>query len=175
MLPSSSPLYTRGCERKKPTSNLLSHLTCPRFDVARPFLLLAFALSEARAISRTSSPCHEWKYPEENITSKYSNPTSKEPFNPTTWHYIDQVIWPVISLTLFKIIAQDLLKISASVWNLWPPKKMGVYWEGALPIEPRRKDTLRTVVEGLNVINDPKCNKVLNVIKFCPKCNNILF
>ena len=35
---------------------------------------------------------------------------------------------------------------------------MGVYWEGALPFEPRRKDTLRTVVEGLNVINDPKCN-----------------
>ena len=46
--------------------------------------------------------------------------------------YIDQVIWPVVSLTLFKIIAQDLhtlsfffLKISASVWNLWPPKQ----WE----------------------------------------------
>ena len=52
---------------------------------------------------------------------------------------------------------------------------MGVYWEGALPIEPRRKDTLRTVqsVEGLNVINNPKCNKVLNVITFCPKCNKL--
>ena len=23
-------------------------------------------------------------------------------------------------------------------------------------------------VEGLNVINDPKCNEVLNVITFCP-------
>ena len=51
---------------------------------------------------------------------------------------------------------------------------MGVYWEGALPIEPRRKDTLRTIVEGLNVINDPKCNKVLNVITFCHKCNKLL-
>ena len=30
------------------------------------------------------------------------------------------------------------------------------------------------VVEGLNVINDPKCNKVLNVITFCPKCNKLL-
>ena len=30
------------------------------------------------------------------------------------------------------------------------------------------------VVEGLNVINDPKCNKVLNVITFCPKCNKVL-
>ena len=29
-----------------------------------------------------------------------------------------------------------------------------------------------TVVEGLNVINDPKSNKVLNVRTFCPKCNN---
>ena len=29
-------------------------------------------------------------------------------------------------------------------------------------------------VEGLNVINDPKCNKVLNVITFCPKCNKVL-
>ena len=29
-------------------------------------------------------------------------------------------------------------------------------------------------VEGLNVINDPKCNKVLNIITFCPKCNNNL-
>ena len=51
---------------------------------------------------------------------------------------------------------------------------MGVYWEGALPFEPRRKDTLRTVVEGLNVINDPKCNKLLNVITICPKCNKLL-
>ena len=30
------------------------------------------------------------------------------------------------------------------------------------------------VVEVLNVINDPKCNKVLNVITFCPKCNKVL-
>ena len=29
-------------------------------------------------------------------------------------------------------------------------------------------------VDGLNVINDPKCNKVLNVITFCAKCNYIL-
>ena len=30
-------------------------------------------------------------------------------------------------------------------------------------------------VEGLNVINDPKCNKVLNVtITFCRKCNKFL-
>ena len=29
-------------------------------------------------------------------------------------------------------------------------------------------------VEGLNVINDPKRNKVLNVITFCPKCNKLL-
>ena len=26
----------------------------------------------------------------------------------------------------------------------------------------------------LNVINDPKCNKVQNVITFCPKCNKLL-
>ena len=33
-----------------------------------------------------------------------------------------------------------------------------------------------TVVEGLNVVNGPKCNKVLkiNVITFCPKCNKVL-
>ena len=30
------------------------------------------------------------------------------------------------------------------------------------------------VVEGLDVINGPKCNKVLNVITFCPKCNKVL-
>ena len=29
-------------------------------------------------------------------------------------------------------------------------------------------------VEGLTVINDPKCNKVLNVITFSPKSNKIL-
>ena len=29
-------------------------------------------------------------------------------------------------------------------------------------------------VEGLNVVNDPKFNKVLNVITFCPKCNKVL-
>ena len=34
--------------------------------------------------------------------------------------------------------------------------------------------SVRDVVEGLNVINGPKCNKVLNVITFCPKCNNNL-
>ena len=33
---------------------------------------------------------------------------------------------------------------------------------------------MQMYVEGLNVINDPKCNKVLNVITFCPKCNNNL-
>ena len=31
-----------------------------------------------------------------------------------------------------------------------------------------------TYVEGLNVIKGPKCNKVLNVITFCPKCNKLL-
>ena len=36
-------------------------------------------------------------------------------------------------------------------------------------------DSLRVnVVEGLNVINGPKCNKVINVITFCPKCNKVL-
>ena len=30
------------------------------------------------------------------------------------------------------------------------------------------------VVEGLSVINDPKCTKVLNVITLCPKCNKVL-
>ena len=29
-------------------------------------------------------------------------------------------------------------------------------------------------VEGLNVINDPKCNKVLNIMTFCPKCTKVL-
>ena len=29
------------------------------------------------------------------------------------------------------------------------------------------------VVEGLNVINAPKCNIILNVITFGPQCNNI--
>ena len=32
----------------------------------------------------------------------------------------------------------------------------------------------QSCVEGLNVINGPKCNKVLNVITFCPKRNNNL-
>ena len=27
---------------------------------------------------------------------------------------------------------------------------------------------------NINVINDPKCNKVLNVITFCPKCNKLV-
>ena len=31
----------------------------------------------------------------------------------------------------------------------------------------------RNTWEGLNVINDPKCNKVLNVLTFCPKCNKL--
>ena len=30
---------------------------------------------------------------------------------------------------------------------------------------------LLTCVKGLNLINDPTCNKALNVITFCPKCN----
>ena len=34
----------------------------------------------------------------------------------------------------------------------------------------KRKSTILNAVEGLNVTNDPKCNKVLNVITFCPKC-----
>ena len=29
-------------------------------------------------------------------------------------------------------------------------------------------------VEGLNVINGPKCNKVLKVITFCRKCNKLV-
>ena len=33
---------------------------------------------------------------------------------------------------------------------------------------------LVNAVEGLNVINGPKCNKVLNVITFCPKWNKVL-
>ena len=33
---------------------------------------------------------------------------------------------------------------------------------------------METFVEGLNVINDPKCNKVLNAITFCAKCNKLL-
>ena len=33
---------------------------------------------------------------------------------------------------------------------------------------------VQTSVEGLNVINDPKCNKVLNVTSFSPKCNKLL-
>ena len=32
----------------------------------------------------------------------------------------------------------------------------------------------QTSVEGLNVINDPKCNKVLNVKSFCRKYNKLL-
>ena len=33
----------------------------------------------------------------------------------------------------------------------------------------KRKSTILNAVEGLNVINDPKCNKVLNTIIFCPQ------
>ena len=33
---------------------------------------------------------------------------------------------------------------------------------------------VQTSVEGLNVINDPKCNKVFNVTSFCPKYNELL-
>ena len=29
-------------------------------------------------------------------------------------------------------------------------------------------------IEGLNVINETKCNKVLNVITFCHKCNKVV-
>ena len=29
-------------------------------------------------------------------------------------------------------------------------------------------------VEGPNVINGPKCNKVPNVIIICPKCNTVI-
>ena len=43
------------------------------------------------------------------------------------------------------------------------------------------KASAQNVVEGLNVINDPKCNnicpkcnKVLNVITICSKCNKLL-
>ena len=34
--------------------------------------------------------------------------------------------------------------------------------------------SMTNAVEGLNVINDPKCNKVLKVITFCLKCNKLL-
>ena len=30
------------------------------------------------------------------------------------------------------------------------------------------------MIEGLNVRNGPKSNKVLNVITFCPKCDKVL-
>ena len=34
----------------------------------------------------------------------------------------------------------------------------------------KRKSTILNAVEGLNVINDPKCKiKVLNTITFCPQ------
>ena len=33
---------------------------------------------------------------------------------------------------------------------------------------------LNNSVEGLNVINVPKCNKILNVITFRAKCNKVL-
>ena len=33
---------------------------------------------------------------------------------------------------------------------------------------------LLTAAEGLNEINGPECNEVLNVITFCPKCNKVL-
>ena len=39
---------------------------------------------------------------------------------------------------------------------------------------PEGTSCKRKGVEGLNVINDPKCNKVLNVITVCPKCNKVL-
>ena len=29
-------------------------------------------------------------------------------------------------------------------------------------------------VEGQNVINDPKCNNVLDIVTFCLKCNKLL-
>ena len=31
-----------------------------------------------------------------------------------------------------------------------------------------------TFVESLNLITDPRCNKILDVITFHPKCNKVL-
>ena len=45
---------------------------------------------------------------------------------------------------------------------------------GSVHIFPTLPGFNSPFVEGLNVINGPKCNKVLNVITFCPKCNNNL-
>ena len=46
--------------------------------------------------------------------------------------------------------------------------------ERAIQIEWFRRVRESACVEGLNVMNDPKCNKVLNVITFCPKCSKVL-
>ena len=39
--------------------------------------------------------------------------------------------------------------------------------------DKREKIRIMTFLEGLNVINDPKCNKVINVITMCPNCNKL--
>ena len=42
------------------------------------------------------------------------------------------------------------------------------------PVRAHATREMKTSVEGPNVINDPKCNEVLNVITICPKCNKLL-
>ena len=53
-----------------------------------------------------------------------------------------------------------------------PPGRPTVLGFATLQLKKEKKTT--ACLEGLNVINDPKCNKVLDVITFCPKCNKLL-
>ena len=53
-------------------------------------------------------------------------------------------------------------------------RRYGFYLRVLISLTSERSERVRDVVEGLNVINVPKCNKVLNVITFGPKCNKVL-
>ena len=72
------------------------------------------------------------------------------------------------------------LQVEEKTINLSSPTNSKVgqsdFWDfpGSVHIFPRLPGFNSPFVEGLNVINGPKCNKVLNVITFCPKCNKVL-
>ena len=85
---------------------------------------------------------------------------------------LEGVFWPphhthCVRKRLGTCVSLDLPALLHSGWQ----SPQGLYWCCG---QPGSTLFVRTDVEGLNVINDPKCNKVLKVITFCPKCNKLL-
>ena len=93
------------------------------------------------------------------------------PFRSRTHGHVSTTSWELLNapwekkcqVTIFWLVPN--LYLSPSLYSgicLWKP---GMFME---------LEKTAVFVEGLNVINGPKRNKVLNVITLCPKCSKVL-